>query len=93
MFFITRPDFTVVERSTILLRKLLPGLVKSASAAVFSYEHEVLLVASTINSIVNEDLADGWSAGLSIWRMVNEPPYLVPVDAFDDTEVKMYSGV
>ncbi|XP_055332627.1 NBAS subunit of NRZ tethering complex-like [Paramacrobiotus metropolitanus] len=81
-------DGKICERSTIKTRSRKTFLSKCICAAAYARKSDLVVTASSINQAVDEDLDVSWKAGLVLWRMVNEVPFLVPAPKTDTSQAR-----
>ena len=81
-------DGSLEHRWSVNCKQRLPRLMKSISSLAYARNQNLIVIASTINVKVNEDLNSPWSAGLSVWMTSEKFPHLELVSDEEFTDVR-----
>ncbi|GAU94122.1 hypothetical protein RvY_05951 [Ramazzottius varieornatus] len=88
--FLKRPDGQHSEGWSVNCRSHLPKCYKGTLSAIHARRQDLVVIASAVISTVDEDIRSFWDAGLSLWRFMDEAPYLVLVsDATSDEALQV----
>ncbi|OQV24562.1 Neuroblastoma-amplified sequence [Hypsibius exemplaris] len=83
----------LAESWKVNCRTTLPRLMKGISSAAYARNQNIIVVASTICTRVDEDLNNPWFAGLSLWMVADEAPFLRPVNDDNMNEAQRARGL